>query len=168
MVKAQRAKRKSLTVSVKMDLDELSSTSSGQIKVSAMRTSADGRRVYHRTVSVPMPSPSKRQRTHNGTGDMDVEASPTASDELGPFGDELPWMPVGNTSTISSKPPVKRYTSSVSHIVNAVVPLTGHGNYVGRTFERVAVVGLPRIFNGVRTFRRARHNVYIKVWDLSC
>ncbi|KAG9218105.1 hypothetical protein CCMSSC00406_0010126 [Pleurotus cornucopiae] len=91
MAKARRAKRKSLAVSVEMDMEELSSSSSGQINASAMRTSADGRRVYRHNVAVPTPSPSKRQC---------------------PLGDERLWIPVEATSAISSKYPAKRYTSS--------------------------------------------------------
>ncbi|KAF4579757.1 hypothetical protein EYR36_001576 [Pleurotus pulmonarius] len=110
MAKARRAKRKSLAVSVEMDMEELSSSSSGQINASAMRTSADGRRVYRHNVAVPTPSPSKRQCTHSVTGDIDAADPP--SDELGPLGDERLWIPVEATSAISSKYPAKRYTSS--------------------------------------------------------
>lgn len=147
MAKARRAKRR-LHVSVEMDMEELLSSSVGEITASTTRTSADGRRIYHHTLAIPSPSPTKRQRKQNV--EEDAQGQPTGSDGFESFIDESLWEPV-ETVAIPSKPAAKRYVSSVSRVPIVCDSSTPDSDNIGRAFEGMAAVCLPGILDGVHT-----------------
>ncbi len=117
MAKVRRAKRKLQAVAVEMAMEELLSSSVDQINASTTRTSADGRRIYHHTVTVPPPSPKKRQRrdyhaANEGQGIWE-EGHPS-SDGLGCLMDESLWQHAEDPIAAPTvKPAARRYVSSV-------------------------------------------------------